>query len=384
MRRFAIALLALSLSGCGILDWFDSDDAHKPTPLADITSKVTVTPVWNAHIGDAGRYFFTPAQVGDDVVAADNDGDVVRLNSVTGAQVWKVSIDDKLSAGVGADAGTLAVVTVKGDLVVMDVTGKQRWRGPAGGEVLSAPGVGDGVVVVRTTDGRFQAFDSGTGAKRWNYARQNQPLVLRTAPGMVLSAGMLYSGVPGGRLIAITDINGGLRWDAAVTIPKGTTELERVADVMGKPILANREICVASFQGRAGCFDINTGSPVWTHEISTTTGIGVDVRGAYVSDENSVVQAFSRSGGSSLWKNDKLQYRKLTAPVTYNGSAVVGDLQGYLHWLSEDDGSLVGRAPTDGSAMLVTPLLVTADGAPRLIAQTAKGGIYAFTAQSAP
>jgi outer membrane protein assembly factor BamB len=381
MRRFAIALLALFLSGCGILDWFDSDDAHKPTPLADISSKVTVTPVWNAHIGEAGKYFFSPAQVGEDVVVADTDGDLVRLNSVTGAQVWKVNIDDKLAAGVGADAGTIAVVTVKGDLVVFDVDGKQRWRGAAGGEVLSAPGVGDGVVVIRTTDGRFLAFDSGTGSKRWNYSRQNQPLVLRTAPGMVISAGMLYSGVPGGRLIAITDINGGLRWDAPVTIPKGTTELERVADVMGKPVLANREICVASFQGRAGCFDINTGGPIWTREISTTTGIGVDGRGAYVSDESSVVQAFARSGGGSLWKADKLQYRKLTAPLAYNGSAVVGDLQGYLHWLSEDDGSIVGRTATDGSPLRVSPVLVTAQGTQRLIAQTAKGGIYAFTAQ---
>jgi outer membrane protein assembly factor BamB len=198
---------------------------------------------------------------------------------------------------------------------------------------------------------------------------------------MVISAGMLYSGVPGGRLIAVTDINGGLRWDAPVTIPKGTTELERVADVMGKPVLANREICVASFQGRAGCFDINTGGPIWTREISTTTGIGVDGRGAYVSDESSVVQAFARSGGGSLWKADKLQYRKLTAPLAYNGSAVVGDLQGYLHWLSEDDGSIVGRTATDGSPLRVSPVLVTAQGTQRLIAQTAKGGIYAFTAQ---
>jgi outer membrane protein assembly factor BamB len=339
MRRFAIALLALSLSGCGIMDWFDSDDAHKPTPLVDIAAKVTVTPVWNAHVGDAGRYFFSPAQVGDDVVVADTDGDLVRLNSVTGAQVWKINVDDKLAAGVGADAGTIAVVTAKGDLVVFDVDGKQRW----------------------------------------NYPRQNQPLVLRTAPGMVISAGMLYSGVPGGRLIAITDLNGGLRWDAAVTIPKGTTELERVADVMGKPILANREICVASFQGRAGCFDINTGGPIWTHEISTTTGIGVDGRGAYVSDESSVVQAFARSGGASLWKDDKLQYRKLTAPLAYNGSAVVGDVQGYLHWLSEDDGSIIGRIATDGSPINVSPILVSADGTQRLIAQTSKGGIYAFT-----
>ncbi len=380
MRRIAVAVLALSLAGCGILDYFD-DDAHKPTPLTEIAPKVTVAALWNAHIGDAGRYFFTPAQVGDDIIVADNDGDIARINTVTGAQVWKISVDDKLSAGVGADAGTFAVVTVKGDLITFDLDGKQRWRVSAGGEVLSAPAVGDGVVVVRTSDARFLAFDSGTGAKRWTFSRANQPLVLRTAPGMVITGGLMYAGMPGGRLVALTDSNGGQRWDAAVTVPKGTTELERVADVMGKPVIANREICVATFQGRAGCFDINTGAPIWTHDMSTVTGIGIDVRGAYVTDENSNVSGLSRTGGASLWKNDKLLYRRLTLPTPFLGSVVVGDYQGYLHWLSEDDGSIVARMPTDGSPIITPAMEIDSGGVQRLIVQTSKGGIYAFSAQ---
>jgi outer membrane protein assembly factor BamB len=367
MRRLLVVVLSLALGGCGLFDWFGSDDPHPPAPLTEITPKVTVTALWNTHIGSGARYFFTPALLGDDIIVADVDGNISRLNAATGAQVWKISTPDKLAAGVGADAGTFAVATQKGEVVAYDPDGKERWRSKPQGEVLSAPAVGDGVIVSRTTDGRFVALDSGTGAKRWNYQRQAQPLVLRAAPGMIVSAGFVYAGMSGGRLVAITDTNGGLRWDAAVTIPKGTTELERVADVMGTPALAGREVCVATFQGRAGCFDLASGGPVWTRDISTSSGIGVDGHGAYVSDEKSDVQAYARAGGASMWKNDKLLYRRLGTPVPFMGSVVVGDYQGFLHWLSEEDGSIVARMPTDGVR--------------RLIVQTSNGGIYAFAAQ---
>ncbi len=378
MRRLLTIVLALSLAGCGIFDWWD-DDQNKPTPLKDLTPKLTVTPLWHAGIQGAGRYFFNPAVVGDDVIVAGNGGDIARFNGATGAQVWKINIGENIAAGVGADASTFAVVTEKGEVIAYDPDGKQRWRGNAGGEVLSPPGVGDGLVVVRTTDGRFIAFDSGTGSKRWTYQRQTQPLVLRTTPGMVLSSGILYAGLSGGRLIALTDINGGLRWDIPVSVPKGTTELERVADVMGKPILANREVCVASFQGRAGCFDAASGNAIWFRDSSSPNGIAVDARGAYVIDEKSVVQAYSRSSGGSIWKNDALLYRGLNTPISFDNAVVAGDYQGFLHFFSDEDGALVARAPTDGSAIITAPVEVdSADGA-RLIVQTKNGGVFAFT-----
>jgi outer membrane protein assembly factor BamB len=371
-------VLALSLAGCGLFDWFD-DDAHKPTKLTDIIPKITVTPLWHVGIQGAGRYFFSPVQVGDDVIVAGNGGDIARINASTGAQVWKFNADENLSAGVGADAGSFAVVTQKGEVITYDLDGKQRWRGNAGGEVLSPPGVGDGLVVVRTTDGRFTAFDSGTGSKRWTYQRQAQPLVLRTAPGMVLSSGILYAGLSGGRLIALTDINGGLRWDIPVSVPKGTTELERVADVMGKPVLANREICVASFQGRAGCYDTATGNPIWFRDSSSPNGVAVDARGAYIVDEQSVVQAFSRSSGASIWKNDKLLYRSLNTPITFDNDVIAGDYQGFLHFFSDEDGTELARVPTDGSAIITAPLEVDVADGPRLVVQTKDGGVFAFT-----
>jgi outer membrane protein assembly factor BamB len=381
MRRLVLGLVALALSGCGLFDYFDSDDARKPVPLTEFTQTLKVAQVWKYDIGGAGRYFFSPVMVENDLLVAATDGSIARINAATGAQVWKINVEDKLAAGVGADAGTFAVATTQGELLTYDLDGKQRWHVATGGQVLSAPAVGDGIVVARTTDGRFLAYDSGTGAKRWTYSRAPQPLVLRVAPGMVIHNGTLFAGLAGGRLIAVTDSNGGLRWDIAAMIPRGATELERVADVMGTPVIGAREVCVATFQGRAGCYDQGTGSTIWSHEISTTSGMGVDNHGAYISDEKSVVQALSHSGGASLWKNDKMQYRALGTPVPYKGAVVVADYAGFVHWLSEDDGSLIARAPTDGSTIRVAPLIVATASGQLLVVQTVNGGVFAFSSQ---
>lgn len=382
IRRILPCLLLLALGGCSsLLNIFDSDDPRKPVPLVEFPQTLKVTQAWNYGIGGAGRFFFSPVFVAGDLIVAGNDGNIARINAFSGAQVWKISVEDKLSAGVGADAGTFAVATAAGDLIAFDLDGKQRWRVPIGGQVLGAPGVGDGIVVARTTDGRFLAFDSGTGQKRWSYQRAPQPLVLRVAPGMVISGGTLYAGLAGGRLIAVTDSNGGLRWDIAVMIPKGATELERVADVMGTPVLGARQVCVATFQGRAGCFDQATGSTVWSHDISTTSGMGVDQRGAYISDEKSVVQALARTGGASLWKNDKMLYRSLGTPTPYRGAIVVADYAGFVHWLNGDDGSLIARAPTDGSTIRVAPLVVSNGQSELIVVQTVNGGVFAFSSQ---
>jgi outer membrane protein assembly factor BamB len=301
------------------------------------------------------------------------------VNTLTGAVVWKTNVGTKLSAGVGAGATTLAVATADGQVVALDLDGKERWRTPVGGEVLSPPAVGEDLVVARTTDGRFLGLDAQSGKKKWSYQRPPQTLILRSAPGLVIDSGNLYAGLPGGRLIDLALSNGGLRWETAVAIPKGTTELERVADVMGTPVMAGRQICVATFQGRAGCFELAKGAPIWTRDISTPNGIGVDLHNAYLCDEKSDVLAVSRLGGGSVWKNDKLLYRALTTPAAMDEAVVVADYQGIVHWLSLDDGALIGRASTDGSPVLVAPVVAHVGGKEVVIVQTIKGGVYAFS-----
>jgi outer membrane protein assembly factor BamB len=238
--------------------------------------------------------------------------------------------------------------------------------------------VGNNIVVARTTDSRFLAYDVTTGTRRWFYVRPPQALVLRSAPGVAFARGNIYAGLPGGKLIALAQTNGGIRWETVAAIPKGATELERVADVMGSPALGPRDACVATYQGRIGCYTLDGGTPIWSRDSSTSTGLGIDTRNAYVSDDKSTVQAYSRVAGASLWKNDSMTYRALCAPVAMGEAVVVGDYQGFMSWMSKEDGHFVARMPTDGSAIKMSPVTLESATQPTIIVQTQAGGVYAF------
>ncbi len=380
----AAAAAALSLSGCA---WwedvhiFSSAPKNKPTELTEVKPTIAVKPLWTANVGKAGKYFFTPALLGPEVIAAGGGGIVERHVLATGERVWRVDLDQKLAAGVGADANTIAVIGINGDLVALESSGQQRWKVATTAEILSAPAVGEGIVVVRTTDSRVIAYDAATGKRRWAYQRTSQPLVLRSNPGMVIDGGLLIAGFPGGRLVALNVANGGLRWESSVAVPKGATELERVADLVGTPVVVGREVCAAAFQGRAGCFDLSTGNPIWGRDISTSTGIEIDGRFAFIADDKGFVSTFSRGSGASVWKSDKLAYRRLTAPASVGRAIVVGDYKGFVHWLSREDGSLIARSTTDGTALLDAPRSFSAGSAPAVLFQTQDGNLYAFAAE---
>ena len=384
MLRGAAIVSVLALGGCA---WwedtyiFSTAPKNRPTQLTEVKTTLSVKPLWNASVGKAGRYFFSPAMIGPDVVAAGGKGVVERRILATGALVWRTDLDLPLAAGVGSDGNISAVVTTSGDIIALDGAGKPQWRVPTNTEVLSAPVVGQGLVVVRTTDNRVIAYDAETGRRRWVYQRTSQPLILRTNPGIVMDGGLLFLGFPGGRLSALNVATGTLRWDASVAVPKGSTELERVADVVGTPVVAGREVCAAAYQGKAGCFDVSTGNTIWNRDLSTSTGIEIDGRFAFVTDDNSMVNALTRTSGAVIWKADKVAYRKLTAPASVGRAIVVGDYKGFVHWLSREDGSVIARSTTDGSALLVAPRSFSVGSAPGVLFQTQDGDLYAFAAE---
>ena len=384
IRYALVAGCALVLAGCS---WFDNvyifstEPKNKPTELTEIKPTLTVKPLWNTSVGKAGKYFFTPAMVSGDVLLAGSGGIVERRALATGGLVWRVNLDLSLAAGVGADNETIAVAAENGDLIALDGNGKQRWKTPTNTEILSAPVVGQGLVVVRTSDNRVMGYDAENGRRRWTYTRTSQPLVLRSNPGMTIDGSLLFAGFPGGKLVALNLSNGALRWEASVATPKGATELERVADLVGNPEVVGREVCAAAFQGRAGCFDIGTGNPIWGRDISTPNGIEVDGRFAYISDDKSNVNALSRNTGASVWKTDKLGYRRITAPASVGRALAVGDYKGFVHWLSREDGSLIARSTTDGSALKVAPRSFSAGSASAVLFQTPDGNVYAFVTE---
>lgn len=378
-RRGAVFAAALTLAGCGSLslnplDWFTRSAPPPPAPLAEIANPVPTRTLWQASVGKAGLGVFTPAVTREAVYAAAEDGTVVRFDAATGKELWRVRIPTRLTSGVGADESLVVVGSAEGEVIALETTGETRWRARVSSEVLAPPVLSGELVIVRSADSRIFALDARDGRRRWVFQRAAPPLTVRSPAGAVVRAGFVFAGFSGGKLVAVSTANGGLRWEGTVALPKGTTELERVSDVIGMPWVGEREACAAAFQGRVACFDLNNGNQIWAREISSSAGLGVDARAVYVSEDRGAVAAFSRTSGTSLWRQDRLANRQLTAPLPLGREIAVGDLQGYVHLLSQDSGAFVGRIATDGSRIVST--LVPFQGG--FLVQTSGGSLYAL------
>ena len=382
MLRTLAALAVISLASCSYLpsvnpmDWFAGPGGPKPAELQPLSNPQSVRVLWSTSVGTADAYFFSPVLADGSIFTAARDGTVARLDAATGQVRWRISAGPKLSAGVGADASLVVVATEEGEVIALEAKdGKPRWRARVSSEVLAAPAVSDELVLVRSADSRIFAFGVADGKRRWVFQRQAAPLLVRSPAGVTMHDRLAYAGFSGGKLIAIALANGAMRWEATVAVPKGSTELERVADIMGNPVAQGREVCAAAFQGRVACYDAQSGNQQWARDMSTLTGVSFDSRYAFVSDDKGAVHALDRTNGRSVWKQDKLAHRRLSQPLPVDNEVVFGDLQGYVHFLSRDAGAFVARMPTDGSPVLAAPLRLPTG----LLLQTRNGGLYALS-----
>ena len=374
-RLLAGFAVAVALGGCA--SWFGSGKTGpKPAPLTAINDARTVRVLWSASVSAADQFFFSPALAADSVYVAGRDGTVARLNAATGQTRWSTTLDARLSGGVGSDGRLVVVASDEGVVFALDAdSGSVRWRARVSSEVLAAPAIGDGLVLVRSADSRVFAFGVDDGKRRWVYQRAAASLIVRAPAGLSIEGDTAYAGFSGGKLVAIALENGGPRWEATVAVPHGATELERVTDVEGVPIVQGREVCAAAFQGRVGCFDLRNGNPIWTREISSLTGVSLDARYAYVSDDRGGVHAFDRSSGRSVWKQDKLAYRQTSLPLPVGAEIAVGDLEGYVHFLARDSGAFVARFATDGGPIRAAPIKLPSG----ILVQTLSGRLYALS-----
>lgn len=369
IRGAAVAVLGLGLAGCSVFG--SSKKAPDPLPVASGT--VRPVSLWNASLGAPSGVGFAPVAIGDSVWAAAQDGTVARLSIDTGRALWRTAVGRPLTAGVGTDGSTVVVATRDGNLVALDAEGRPRWTAPVGAEVVTPPAVADGTVVLRTTDNRVLAFDAESGKRRWSYQRQNPPLVLRNSGGIAMIPGTAFVGMPGGRVVALALANGAPRWDAPLAPPRGTTELERISDVVGSPLVIGREVCAATYQGRIGCLDATSGAPSWTREFSTAVGFDIDSRGPVAPDADDVVHAFER-GGAPAWQQKGYARRRLSAPLIAGSSVALGDVEGNVLWLSRADGRLAAVSRTDGKPIVAPPSAVGST----LVVQTSGGSVHAF------
>ncbi|HKR45839.1 MAG TPA: outer membrane protein assembly factor BamB [Paraburkholderia sp.] len=365
----ALAMTVLALAACSST----KDVRRVPVPLTEFKPALDVQQVWKSSVGKAGRYLFAPVAVGDAVFAAGENGSVAKIDAASGKDVWRTKLKDDLSAGVGSDGNLTAVGGLKGDVYVLDANGKLSWQAKAPGEIISPPLVGNGLVIVRTIDGQIVAFNGQTGEQKWIYRNRAVPLNLRVSAGMTFAGDQaVLAGFPGGSFAAINLQSGDAFWETPVSYPKGVTEVERINDVSGPPTLVGATTCAVTFQGQLGCFDANSGRPMWQKAFSSTSGIAQDESTVVGGDDWSVVKAFSVSTGEPTWTNEKLKSRDVSVPALLGHAVVVGDFEGYVHFLSLDDGSFVSRVKTDGSPISAAPVLA----GNTLVVQTKDGDLY--------
>lgn len=369
---------AAGCSSMNPLDLIRPNTRPKMAQLPELKSTVSVKTLWQASVGTSGPAVFSPVVVGAGIFAAARDGTVVRLNAGNGQQQWRINSGAQLSGGVGASATLVAVGSSEGEVIGIDAaTGSVRWRANVSSEVLAAPVVAGDLVIVRSADSRIFALDAVDGRRRWVYQRAAPALTVRSSAGLVVRENVAYVGFAGGRLAAIALGNGGLRWEAAVAQPRGSTELERVADVVGLPWVAEREVCAVAYQGRVACFEAANGQLLWARNMSSTTGLSGDARYLYITDDRGAINALDRSNGTSFWKQDRLFLRNLTVPFPLGRQIVAADVEGQVHFMDRENGTLIGRIATDSSGV-AAPVISLAEG---FLVQTRSGGLYAMSLQ---
>ena len=379
-----LLLVLLPLGGCDTVkgaynSWFGaSTPATKPAELVQIRPTVTPAIAWRSTIGAADKTVFFPSVSGNTVWVSGASGQIAAFAANSGAVTTRFEAGQRIASGVAASATVVAVGTARGELLAFSNTGKALWKAQLPGEILAPPAVDGDLVVVRSGDGTIYGFDATSGKRRWVYQRSTPALSVRSHAGVVIHRGLVIAGFPGGRLVAVSAANGGAAWDGIVALPKGTTELERVADVTSFPVVDDVRACAVAYQGRVACFDAVRGSAIWARDISSFSGMAADNRNLYITDDKNAVVALDKSNGSSVWKQDKLFGRGVSRPLAIGRFVVVGDYQGYVHLLSREDGSFAARIATDGSQIAAAPVPLDIS---TFLVQTRNGGVFAITVQ---
>ena len=369
------ALFGLTLAGCHS---FKKENVQPPTPLVkSFQPTVQVTRLWRANVGDGAGVSgvrLRPAVVDGVLYADSTDGKIAAFDAATGKTLWSKSSRthgwfgwgdkkrvDALYAGGPAVFGDLLVVgTLDGHVYALNAkSGDPRWSAELNASVLASPVIVGDLVVVRTQDGRVYGLDAASGDRRWVYDQGNVPLLsLRGNGAMLVANGVVFMGSDDGKLVALRQDNGTRLWEQKLASGEGRTEIDRLNDSDGSVLLEGSTLYTAAYHGNLVAVDGPSGRPLWTHPFSSFGALDANDHAIFGVDDQSRVWAFDKSGGADMWKNDALKYRWLTGPAVQGNYAVVGDVEGYVHWLQVGDGALAARERLSKHAIRAQPLVV--------------------------
>ncbi len=402
LRRIAlICLIAFTLNGCStVKGWFDGKSKStvaEPAELTKMTNAIKVTRLWSSGVGSGeGKLWLRqkPAVDGNKVFVVDDGGKVRALDAMTGKAIWeskvlemkssgsrlmfwkKRSTETGLTSSVGVGNGLVIVGGRNGEVFALDEeTGTKKWNAKITSEVISAPLVADNRVIVRGGDGRAFGFDIADGTRKWVFDRALPSLSIRGNGSPVLGVGVVYIGYEDGTVVMLRIADGLQGWEQAIADPNGRTELDRTADVDGEIQVGSDAIFATSYHGQSMALSLSNGRPLWTRDIGSYGGFAMNETTLVVADKQGVVHGLSRTDGSGTWKQEGLQRRMLTTPVIQGNYAVVGDLEGYLHWMKLDTGEIVARVRVQNAYLRGTPV-ISNNGV--LYALTTKGELAAY------
>jgi len=380
-----VSLLAITLVGCSSITDIKTDlservfgrvPADPPAELTEIKPTLFPKVMWSIKLGKADDFDFSPATQDGAVYAASATGELVKVDGATGKQVWSVNVGEKLSGGVGLGPNLVLVGTPKGYVIAYDQAGTLLWKSTVSSEVLSSPKVDSGMVVVRCGDSRIFGLNTIDGKRKWIYERATPALSLRSSAGVAVDSGMAYAGFAGGKLIALRIEDGKIAWEASVAQPKGTTEIERIADITSLPVVDGSLIYAVAYQGKITAVDRATGRVGWSRDISSYTGLSSEDARVYLSHATGSVYALDYSNGKTFWRQGDLSNRRLSAPLPMGSVVAVGDVEGYVHFLDRDEGTFAARIKTDDSAVMPQMTEIGTNG---LLVQTRNGGLFAIS-----
>lgn len=364
MRQIFVALLltGLFLQGCSWIKSWGDDEPGDPAPLVEFKTSLKVGKVWSTKIGDGmGKHGLSmaPRFSSGTLFAADYKGRLVAVDAESGRKNWELKTEQPFSGGPGLDDDQIYMGTIDGRVIAYERgSGTELWNAQVSSEVLTPPESADGIVVVRCIDGRVFGLDAVNGRRIWIYDHKVPLLTLRGNPNLLIRAGVIFVGYDDGSVVSLKLEDGSVVWNQTIVSLEGRTELERLADIGTQMVIIASDLIVSSYKKRVVSLAADSGRLLWFKEISSATGIQVDRTNLAVSEANGDLWMLDRRNGATIWKLDQMSNRGLTRPAFYGNYVVVGDKEGYLHWLDTDIGSFVARVRPGKKGFAAAPLTV--------------------------
>lgn len=357
IRNLLVIAFSVLVSACGL---FDKDNTLPPSGLTEFKAEVKPQAIWSKGTGSSvGDEFLKvgPAVSDTAIFTASSTGFVTSTNKADGSRNWRVNTNCFLSTGPGVGNGIVVVGGLHGEVIALQqIDGRLLWQTSIPGEILAKPVIAQGNVVIKAVDGYTRALSSEDGHELWSYLQAEPNLILRGASTPLIRGHNLLVGYANGNLAKLNLADGQLVWLQQITIPEGGFAIERMIDIDADPVMFDHHIYAATYQGKIASIDWVSGKQLWSHDISSYTGMVADEDSIYISDANGFVWSFNAEDGLVNWRQTKLQARNITGPAIMGNYIVVGDGQGYLHWLDKRDGHFAGRIKI-GSKVFATPIV---------------------------